>query len=62
VYNGIIRLILYLMLITTAPISQLYWVTDRLNYRIDIGYLIGRMEPEIGILLKLLVGKKDLIE
>jgi len=50
------------MLITAAPISQPYRVTDRLNYRIDVGYLIGRMEPEIGISLKLPAGKKDLIE
>ena len=34
---------------------------NRLNYRIDVGYLIGRMEPKIGMLLKLPVGKKDLI-
>ena len=34
---------------------------NRLNYRIDVGYLIGRIEPKIRILLKLLVGKKDLI-
>ena len=29
---------------------------------IIISYLVGRIEPKIGIALKLLVGKKDLIE
>jgi len=62
VYDGMIRLILYSMLITAAPISQPYWVTNRLNYRIDVGYPIGRMEPEIGMSLKLPASKKDLIE
>ena len=29
---------------------------------IIIGYLVGRIEPKIRMALKLLVGKKDLIE
>ena len=29
---------------------------------IIVGYLVGRIEPEIGIALKLPVGKKDLME